>query len=197
MYLKQFSPRKRRCFLASALYSARFSVFSAQAEVFLQGHVRQSRDNSFLRASGGVSIPLKEIQFQMKFSPRKRRCFRNHDDVERERGVFSAQAEVFREFCGNVFVNMGFLRASGGVSSCRFIFRREPTFSPRKRRCFQKTAPFAEVAFVFSAQAEVFPSMIITLLATLCFLRASGGVSLKCWANCQGRKFSPRKRRCF
>ena len=73
--------------------------------------------------------------------------------------VFSAQAEVFlgdflnRRFC------FRFLRASGGVSVIRSAVYFKPAFSPRKRRCFWYTESPDWIGSVFSAQAEVFPSM--------------------------------------
>ena len=70
-------------------------VFSAQAEVFLATITGLSVEESFLRASGGVSYDIIWITPNFEFSPRKRRCFL-HGGIGAESGVvFSAQAEVF------------------------------------------------------------------------------------------------------
>ena len=55
----------------------------------------------------------------------------------------------------------------------------------------------AENVRVFSAQAEVFPIPRHELKQLVCFLRASGGVSIEGGNRDRGCLFSPRKRRCF
>ena len=91
----------------------------------------------------------------------------------------------------------GFLRASGGVSnSCRGLLR-TTLFSPRKRRCFQCEVASTPKALVFSAQAEVFPTLFTFSVNGLRFLRASGGVSEIKTESLSTLWFSPRKRRCF
>ena len=111
--------------------------------------------------------------------------------------VFSAQAEVFPPEVPFTNVEQGFLRASGGVSHLAFFRAPCGQFSPRKRRCFYKTLMGADYAPVFSAQAEVFPKNTQTKKKTMGFLRASGGVSHPDTLQPQGKRFSPRKRRCF
>ena len=92
----EFSPRKRRCFHASA-----FRAFERAG---------------FLRASGGVSRRAHLQHRQGRFSPRKRRCFRLRKARRSQSPVFSAQAEVFLLKELHMYINDGFLRASGGVS---------------------------------------------------------------------------------
>ena len=70
-------------------------VFSAQAEVFLSVDLKCNSIIGFLRASGGVSNVLGNIEDIKKFSPRKRRCFSKHKRSAAKSAVFSAQAEVF------------------------------------------------------------------------------------------------------
>ena len=70
-------------------------VFSAQAEVFLSFVLIFAPCQSFLRASGGVSVHASRYDETLKFSPRKRRCFRHKGSYCSQTVVFSAQAEVF------------------------------------------------------------------------------------------------------
>ena len=70
-------------------------VFSAQAEVFPDLHQDFTLQKGFLRASGGVSNCRSSKIRHIKFSPRKRRCFRINHDKKGNGKVFSAQAEVF------------------------------------------------------------------------------------------------------
>ena len=95
------------------------------------------------------------------------------------------------------FRYFGFLRASGGVSAKLSSPSRCHTFSPRKRRCFRLQSPRAMGRFVFSAQAEVFLTVIVVTFAYVGFLRASGGVSISFRTFRTLYLFSPRKRRCF
>ena len=151
----------------------------------------------FLRASGGVSIFVRDENIPGRFSPRKRRCFRRPFQARKRTKVFSAQAEVFPTKLTLTAKAVGFLRASGGVSGFRVTTSITPLFSPRKRRCF----PFLHFHFwnlqVFSAQAEVFRRQRERLGINLGFLRASGGVSMKRLSSVELCEFSPRKRRCF
>ena len=90
-----------------------------------------------------------------------------------------------------------FLRASGGVSTLRFLAADRRRFSPRKRRCFQSVRNRTWSSGVFSAQAEVFLWRTYSTSALSRFLRASGGVSAATATNADKVEFSPRKRRCF
>ena len=92
--------------------------------------------------------------------------------------VFSAQAEVFLPDYLKIRRSDGFLRASGGVSAVRIVTTGVPLFSPRKRRCFYVVSRNGSGSSVFSAQAEVFLRLPLTLRLCLRFLRASGGVSI-------------------
>ncbi len=55
-----------------------------------------------------------------KFSPRKRRCFYLAEKEADKVAVFSAQAEVFPKRRLKCLERKGFLRASGGVSRCKW-----------------------------------------------------------------------------
>ncbi len=192
-----FSPRKRRCFYPLSLFKIVFSVFSAQAEVFLAVVARIYSKYCFLRASGGVSRLPGDGRAVRGFSPRKRRCFFGRASIVWTSTVFSAQAEVFLCNARHDEEDASFLRASGGVSSffsCLFSLR---WFSPRKRRCFYGFKYSSDVQEVFSAQAEVFLSHPHYPQIATCFLRASGGVSRPPSAAQSPQRFSPRKRRCF
>ena len=70
-----FSPRKRRCFFLEPRPAVRSTVFSAQAEVFLNHEYAVTFAFRFLRASGGVSGRGGIFMTSLPFSPRKRRCF--------------------------------------------------------------------------------------------------------------------------
>ena len=153
-------------------------VFSAQAEVFHRSKISLTLRISFLRASGGVSKIMNTTKFSRKFSPRKRRCFFVNNIINGMFAVFSAQAEVFPQVQLMCLLLMGFLRASGGVSSLMLRLGIDVVFSPRKRRCFRCFARIPRSVKVFSAQAEVFPDFYCRLSSQVCFLRASGGVSI-------------------
>ena len=111
--------------------------------------------------------------------------------------VFSAQAEVFPVLKRVLPIGTRFLRASGGVSSLFQVIDHFFGFSPRKRRCFCELPQAVKEAFVFSAQAEVFPCLQVLSILRPSFLRASGGVSKSFMIYIEVDKFSPRKRRCF
>ena len=72
---------------------------------------------SFLRASGGVSDAALYARKGAEFSPRKRRCFSDSPQTFDNKIVFSAQAEVFPTSARLRLLHVGFLRASGGVST--------------------------------------------------------------------------------
>ena len=152
---------------------------------------------SFLRASGGVSGFSEAFYGTSGFSPRERRCFWERPLVDWAKSVFSARAEVFpRRHCQKSRPSR-FLRASGGVS--RFVHSIYATslFSPCKRRCFWRWSQSRRHQAVFSAQAEVFPGNSPASVLQICFLRASGGVSINPALHNLQYTFSPRKRRCF
>ena len=90
-----FSPRKRRCFFSCWRPWLGWSVFSAQAEVFLIKNTSVVFQQRFLRASGGVSLLSARLLRMAWFSPRKRRCFYHSVLAMCSVYVFSAQAEVF------------------------------------------------------------------------------------------------------
>ena len=90
-----FSPRTRRCFYSSSSTNLLQTVFSAYAEVFPKPHTCSIIGVSFLRVRGGVSGQTSFARLVCKFSPRKRRCFRDSIRVYLQMLVFSAQAEVF------------------------------------------------------------------------------------------------------
>ena len=133
----------------------------------------------------------------MRFSPRKRRCFRRKRAEAREKKVFSAQAEVFPWNSLSDSYPQSFLRASGGVSRAHKQLGAVFGFSPRKRRCFPYCMSVYTEVSVFSAQAEVFPYSERCPNIVRSFLRASGGVSKGVLYLVLPNGFSPRKRRCF
>ena len=194
---RRFSPRKRRCFPGRHRRRRNVNVFSAQAEVFLPFSVALKVPRGFLRASGGVSQKIGAVSIGSSFSPRKRRCFIRYGVEEVEDHVFSAQAEVFPSKTCSARSTSGFLRASGGVSRVERVTKPLKEFSPRKRRCFYVDDAPAGLHVVFSAQADVFLSYISASGRTMCFLRASGGVSHLLQVRLMERQSSPRKRRCF
>ena len=154
-------------------------VFSAQAEVFLVVLSKRLSSMSFLRASGGVSSTAKGAKCTLGFSPRKRRCFYGRVRCRGFRRVFSAQAEVFLPYSKKSGTSTCFLRASGGVSCIRQRLSVDIQFSPRKRRCFLPIVLGFISLRVFSAQAEVFLWLMTANETNACFLRASGGVSIR------------------
>ena len=192
-----FSPRKRRCFLRINSRKSSVAVFSAQAEVFPEHLYLHDYTWSFLRASGGVSHLLVGLILRLLFSPRKRRCFCSPTLALSPMKVFSAQAEVFLNRFQSHRRTLSFLRASGGVSSIGSLPFQLVQFSPRKRRCFLFLGIVLRHYIVFSAQAEVFPSISNHIATYTSFLRASGGVSMAAIESSSKTMFSPRKRRCF
>ena len=194
---RPFSPRKRRCFQHSCCHLHQQNVFSAQAEVFLPAKMVSASTPGFLRASGGVSIKGSVGSLGSAFSPRKRRCFFGIRLAVYQGIVFSAQAEVFLVGESKPESNIGFLRASGGVSTLVAMHKHHVVFSPRKRRCFFGSSTLAAMKAVFSAQAEVFLWHPLQLDCCQGFLRASGGVSVPFTPARVEGVFSPRKRRCF
>ena len=192
-----FSPRKRRCFSYFRHLSVYVYVFSAQAEVFLSRVLLAPLGQRFLRASGGVSSTATERLHLNSFSPRKRRCFSYLFVPLYGGSVFSAQAEVFLKTAQSQPPAMGFLRASGGVSTQLLRLLLAVEFSPRKRRCFLSIYAVTVGVLVFSAQAEVFLTARKIGPPKESFLRASGGVSSNKVEKGVIPSFSPRKRRCF
>ena len=185
--------------------------------MFLSIFIEYERLGGFLRASGGVSETAIGSTVPITFSPRKRRCFWKTKSTWIKCTVFSAQAEVFPRRANSTTSCTCFLRASGGVSVSAFGIACTIWFSPRKRRCFLfmasiwdrfKFSPRKRRCFlmkllscikqgVFSAQAEVFPIIVLPRFVFESFLRASGGVSSRIDSALFAGSFSPRKRRCF
>ena len=167
----------RRCFLRIAKKREAKPVFSAQAEVFLEVLCQGLNLNSFLRASGGVSMYAKKGYEEVPFSPRMRRCFQQLAGHGQSLQVFSARAEVFLKIYIRCVLYICFLRTSGGVSVLDWLTVCVRTFSPRMRRCFPPLLQDICRRRVFSAHAEVFLGNEGDTLRLYGFLRARGSVS--------------------
>ncbi len=175
--MAMFSPRTRRCFLLSRVFTCQRRVFSAYAEVFLLILEYSRLSKRFLRVRGGVSFFVAHFSSLSLFSPRTRRCFRCKGLPPCRGTVFSAYAEVFLTLSALKAERLGFLRVRGGVSSSRIYLFIFPRFSPRTRRCFHNPLRLLFTDTVFSAYAEVFLYIILYNLSRYCFLRVRGGVS--------------------
>ena len=96
---------------------------------------------------------------RVESSPPPRRCFRRFGALSAGTGVFSAPAEVFPWKVGFRLSMKSLLRPRGGVSCGKTSAARQPQYSPPPRRCFPEISIGGTRTFVFSAPAEVFPSL--------------------------------------
>ena len=171
------SPRTRRYFHAYPRRMDLHALFSAHAEVFPWGRWHRSSTRSLLRARGGISTPISCIFAPAGSSPRTRRYFREAEDEIRGARTL--------------------LRARGGIS-LSFIFGiGVSSSSPRTRRYFRRAHRQCRRPALFSAHAEVFPTMKSTTLAGMPLLRARGGISMHHPKQIRLLGSSPRTRRYF
>ena len=89
------------------------------------------------------------------------------------------------------------LRARGGISFCRIMPRLWWGSSPRTRRYFLCMRLICLMVCLFSAHAEVFPTVAQNLLNTATLLRARGGISPAIGQDSRLNGSSPRTRRYF
>ena len=89
------------------------------------------------------------------------------------------------------------LRARGGISFCRIMPRLWWGSSPRTRRYFLCMRLICLMVCLFSAHAEVFPTVAQNLLNTATLLRARGGISHAVHYKNSRLPSSPRTRRYF
>ena len=130
-------------------------------------------------------------------SPRVRRYFRYRVPAATRVGLFSARAEVFPMPVPKGFVVTSLLRACGGISTYPRCVAPACCSSPRVRRYFHGDHGRGAVYGLFSARAEVFPSVVRYARGRATLLRACGGISLvACCKSCHLNS-SPRVRRYF
>ena len=154
------------------------SLFSAHAEVFPTSHRFWNASISLLRARGGISYAQSTISRQLSSSPRTRRYFRKESAKIPMASLFSAHAEVFPGRRSLLIPVFPLLRARGGISPSPPGGLKQVFSSPRTRRYFLNAKLLQPAAPLFSAHAEVFPSIAVPFLYSLTLLRARGGISI-------------------
>ena len=110
---RKYSPRMRRCFRMMEEKPPSLSVFSAYAEMFLQGRSRALMSTGILRVCGDVSGYGAGT---VLYSPRMRRCFYPCGRLRGRWVVFSAYAEMFPTSCRHPCHSPSILRVCGDVS---------------------------------------------------------------------------------
>ena len=141
----------------SANAPERIELFSAYAEVFLEG-----------------AGSLAEL---CRFSLPTQRCFREGEGVKNFRGLFSAYAEVFLRLGGHSSKLGTFLCLRRGVSWMRHSPKKRRLFSLPTQRCFLLSSPSYPASTLFSAYAEVFLGRASCRKASCPFLCLRRGVS--------------------
>ena len=154
--LQTFSLPTQRCFRLSLVHKAHASLFSAYAEVFLDGVGVAAIKNSFLCLRRGVSLSDSATSYCRHFSLPTQRCFRHHFWLLGCSSLFSAYAEVFLHGHSYIFLITAFLCLRRGVSNGGHSGKVLRCFSLPTQRCFIRPYPSAPEAALFSAYAEVF-----------------------------------------
>ena len=138
-----------------------------------------------------------KVAVQEDSSPRTRRYFRRFLPRRPSGKLFSAHAEVFPSTLGIQNLSTSLLRARGGISVKRVHQGGAYGSSPRTRRYFLRSLFLLMWLGLFSAHAEVFPSVRVTMADSVALLRARGGISLAISAPVVESPSSPRTRRYF
>ena len=94
------------------------------------------------------------------------------------RALFSAYAEVFPEAVNDRLAGTSLLRIRGGISLSMGGYKSMTLSSPHTRRYFQLLAVCSPPWLLFSAYAEVFPSICYLSQTTGTLLRIRGGISM-------------------
>ena len=191
------SPRTRRYFRYGDVLTRRVALFSAHAEVFPAKALARISTTPLLRARGGIS-PTAAVCIPVDVSsPRTRRYFQGPLQHRPRRSLFSAHAEVFPEGWRACPGTGALLRARGGISHHGVHAMTDHDSSPRTRRYFRPATRSWASPALFSAHAEVFPSLPISPSCPETLLRARGGISTPSppWPSPPGS--SPRTRRYF
>ena len=133
----------------------------------------------------------------MDSSPRTRRYFRTLRPEGSWSRLFSAHAEVFPPTRVWFPHRSTLLRARGGISHHDHPERPRHHSSPRTRRYFPVRQTHGYLHSLFSAHAEVFPSLVRRGARSPPLLRARGGISLLTRGDDGEGDSSPRTRRYF
>ena len=110
-------------------------------------------------------------------SPHTRRYFRGQGRVMSGFVLFSAHAEVFPPVSIESAASRALLRTRGGISWQVGTGNTLGTSSPHTRRYFLGECPNRYGERLFSAHAEVFPSLLMMALWYMPLLRTRGGIS--------------------
>ena len=155
-----FSLPTQRCFLVGSAVGVRDVLFSAYAEVFPQNPGGKRFFSPFLCLRRGVSSvrihqPLKQL-----FSLPTQRCFSVPMSAKGFGLLFSAYAEVFPQQQVGDAVGVTFLCLRRGVSRSSAVRCLTSLFSLPTQRCFLLLDRAKTASELFSAYAEVFPSVV-------------------------------------
>ena len=171
------SPHTRRYFPYGAGRGLLHRLFSAHAEVFPIGEDMRADYGTLLRTRGGISKATPLTINPVNSSPHTRRYFPLIRAATTADKLFSAHAEVFPSLAAPSNLLAALLRTRGGISfnqSSAGVF----TFSsPHTRRYFRPLPNLAGYPRLFSAHAEVFPSLKHHQDGHPSLLRTRGGIS--------------------
>ena len=153
------------------------ALFSAYAEVFPRYSGESAQNFPFLCLRRGVSFARVSCPSGGLFSLPTQRCFPRISSSWRGCLLFSAYAEVFlhRPCCCRG--NEPFLCLRRGVSRKRKRDKSIAYFSLPTQRCFPNLRTEQVMAELFSAYAEVFPSLTANSSIRAAFLCLRRGVS--------------------
>ena len=153
------SPHTRRYFTNPATKDLEAVLFSAYAEVFPGIANRKARSLSLLRIRGGISGLRCRPPACRCSSPHTRRYFQVGVLADRAADLFSAYAEVFPSAFHIGFLVFPLLRIRGGISREAGVRRGLGYSSPHTRRYFPYRVEEGTDGALFSAYAEVFPTV--------------------------------------
>ena len=172
-------------------------LFSAYAEVFPLILGESGTGKTFLCLRRGVSpLELYSLVYRI-FSLPTQRCFSSSIIRFRLGGLFSAYAEVFLYKPTRFLEGLSFLCLRRGVSHAWYRPPKELYFSLPTQRCFPLPDHHNDRFRLFSAYAEVFPSLPPDALHDAAFLCLRRGVSGTVRLCRHSGHFSLPTQRCF
>ena len=192
-----FSLPTQRCFWDEHRAGRRHVLFSAYAEVFLGLLLRGRTPGTFLCLRRGVSYAEEGATLEWVFSLPTQRCFRYEGETRPAPDLFSAYAEVFPSRTARAKRSRSFLCLRRGVSLIVLLHASAVIFSLPTQWCFWVDRFDLRFTVLFSAYAEVFPTLRFFSTAVPAFLCLRRGVSTLHIVNHYTNSFSLPTQRCF
>ena len=197
MRRQTFSLPTQRYFLLRNPWVVVHELFSAYAEVFPDDYDHHLEGGAFLCLRRGVSEKEARLYRYRNFSLPTQRCFHQLSKCDEYLILFSAYAEVFPDGQERARPSLAFLCLRRGVSLIVLLHASAVIFSLPTQWCFWVDRFDLRFTVLFSAYAEVFPTLRFFSTAVPAFLCLRRGVSTLHIVNHYTNSFSLPTQRCF